>query len=106
MGEEPEYDEDGNVKPVEFSTANLCAFLQAGHAPDEVEYISTVEEVKSVTAMGKNFWSFNVIYRSEEDESVEIPTFVLKSSEIELFLLSSRTSTITCFHINRVVLLS
>lgn len=37
MGEEPEYDEDGNVKSVEFSTANLCAFLQAGHAPDEVE---------------------------------------------------------------------
>lgn len=49
----------------------------------KLKYISTVEEVKSVTAMGKNFWSFNVIYRSEEDESVEIPTFVLKSSENE-----------------------
>lgn len=81
MGEEPEYDEDGNVKPVEFSTASLCAFLQAGHAPDEVEYISTVEEVKSVKAMGKNYWNFNVIYRSEEDESEEIPTFVLKSPD-------------------------
>ena len=81
MGEEPEYDEDGNVKPVEFSTASLCAFLQAGHAPDEVEYISTVEEVNSVKAMKKDFWSFNVIYRSEEDEGVEIPTFVLKASD-------------------------
>lgn len=81
MGEEPEYDEEGNVKPIEFSTANLCAFLQAGHAPDEVEYISTVEEVKSVKAMDKNFWSFNVIYRSEEDENTEIPAFVLKSTD-------------------------
>lgn len=81
MGEEPEYDEDGNVKPIEFSTASLCAFLQAGHAPDEVEYISTVEGVKSVKALGKDFWNFNVIYRSEEDESEEIPTFVLKASD-------------------------
>ena len=37
LGEEPEYDENGNVKPVEFSTATLCAFLQVGHAPDEEE---------------------------------------------------------------------
>lgn len=74
-------DEDGNVMPVEFSTASLCAFLQVGHAPDEVEYISTVEGVKSVKAMGKDFWNFNVIYRSEEDESEEIPTFVLKASD-------------------------
>ena len=31
--------------------------------------------------MDKNFWSFNVIYRSEEDENTEIPAFVLKSTD-------------------------
>lgn len=81
MGEEPEYDEEGNVKPIEFSTANLCAFLQGSHAPDEVEYISTVEDVKAVKAYGNAFWKFDVIYRSEEEDSVEVPTFVLQSKD-------------------------
>ena len=52
IGEEPDYDEEGNVKPVEFSTASLCAFLQAGHAPDEAEFITTVDDVKTVIALG------------------------------------------------------
>jgi len=81
LGEEPEYDEEGNVKPVEFSTESLCAFLQAGHAPDDVEFITTVEEVKTITALGNNYWSFNTIYRGEDDNEEEIPTYVLKSEE-------------------------
>ena len=81
LGEEPEYDEEGNVKPVEFSTENLCAFFQAGHAPDDVEFITTVEEVKTITALGNNYWSFNTIYRGEDDNEEEIPTYVLKSEE-------------------------
>ena len=81
MGEEPEYDEEGNVKPIEFSTANLCAFLQGSHALDEVEYISTVEDVKAVKAYGNSFWKFDVIYRSEEEDSVEVPTFALQSKD-------------------------
>ncbi|MCR5400905.1 MAG: DUF4299 domain-containing protein [Treponema sp.] len=83
LGEAPEYDEDGNVKPVEFSTESLCAFFQGSHAPDEAEFISTVEEVKSVEALGKKFWTFDVIYRSEEDDGIKIPTFVLQSEENE-----------------------
>ena len=81
LGEEPEYDEEGNVKPVEFSTERLCAFLQAGHAPDDVEFITTVEEVKTITALGNNYWSFNTIYRGEDDNEEEIPTFILKSEK-------------------------
>lgn len=81
LGEKPEYDEEGNVKPVEFSTESLCAFLQAGHAPDDVEFITTVEEVKTITALGNNYWSFNTIYRGEDDNEEEIPTYVLKSEE-------------------------
>lgn len=81
LGEEPEYDENGNVKPIEFSTEQLCAFLQRGHAPDEAEFISTVDEVRAVKAFGKDFWKFDVIYRSEEDDGIKIPTFVIQSNE-------------------------
>lgn len=81
FGEEPEYDENGNVKPIEFSTEQLCAFLQRGHAPDEAEFITTVDEVRAVKAFGKDFWKFDVIYRSEEDDGIKIPTFVIQSNE-------------------------
>lgn len=81
LGEEPEYDEDGNVKPIEFSTASLCSFFQVGHAPDEAEFITTVEDVSSVKAFGKQFWKFDVIYRGSESDETYIPTFVLKEDE-------------------------
>lgn len=83
MGKAPDYDEEGNVKPIEFSTENLCAFLQTKKAPDEAEFITTVKTVKSVNSFGKDFWTFNVIYRTYEDDEIEIPTFVLKSEENE-----------------------
>ena len=81
MGEEPEYDEEGNVKPVEFSTEKLCAFMQMGHAPDEAKYISTVEKVNSVKAFGKDFWKFDVVDRTSGEAEILIPTFTLKNKE-------------------------
>lgn len=81
MGEEPEYDEDGKVKPIEFSTASLCAFMQAGHAPDEVEFISTIEEVQEVQSFDKIFWKYDVIYRAEGDTETLIPMYTLKTDE-------------------------
>ena len=66
---------------MEFSTEQLCAFLQRGRAPDEAEYISVVQDVKAVKAFGKDFWRFDVIYRSGEGEEIKIPTFVMQSEE-------------------------
>ena len=40
-------------------------------------------EVKSVKAFGKNFWTFYLIYRNGDDDSVKISTFVLQSEENE-----------------------
>lgn len=81
IGEEVEYDEDGNVKPVEFSTEKLCAFFQTGPSPDDAEYISTVKAVKSVESLEKSFWSFEIIFRGVEEKEIFIPTFVRKTSE-------------------------
>lgn len=82
IGEEPEYDEDGNVKPVEFSTANLCAFLQFGsHAPDDAEFISTVDSAKTVNSFNNLFCQFNVIYKSDDSDEIKIPTYVQKNDK-------------------------
>lgn len=82
LGEEPEYDDNGNVKPINFSTESLCAFFQTGHAKDDAEFITTVENIKNADAFGNTFWKFNVIYRanSEEDDT-KIPTCVLKTKD-------------------------
>ena len=47
----------------------------------DVEFITTVDEVKTVTALEHTFWSFNTIYRGGEDNEEEIPTFILKSEK-------------------------
>lgn len=77
LGEEPDYDEDGNVKPLHFSTEKLCSFMQWGnHAPDEAEFISVVDDIKTVNYLGKSFYNFGVIFRTEdEEEDIVIPCF-------------------------------
>jgi hypothetical protein len=80
IGEEPEYDDEGNVMPVKFSTEQLCAFLQTGPAPDDVDFITTVEDVKEVNALENSFWKFETVYRGMDGEE-KIPTYVLKSEE-------------------------
>lgn len=82
IGQETEYDEDGKVKPIHFSTESLCAFIQTDKVPDDAEFISTVNEVKNVTALGESYWFFNVIYRTDGDD-LELPVYALKSSENE-----------------------
>lgn len=81
LGEDPEYDEEGNVIPIEFSTESLCVFIQSGDVPDDAEFITTVDNIKTVEALGNDFWNFDIIYRGEEYNEVKIPTFVLKSKE-------------------------
>lgn len=81
MGEEPEYDKDGNVVPIHFSTESLCAFFPSRYAPDDVEFISTVEDIQVAKSLKKSFWNFDVIYRGSGELEIKIPTFLLKSKE-------------------------
>lgn len=75
-GQKPDYDEDGNVKPLHFSTEKLCSFMQWGnHAPDDAEFISVVEDVKTVNYMEKSFYNFGVVLRDDSDEEIVIPCF-------------------------------
>lgn len=78
--EDVEYDEQGNIKPVEISTANLCAFFQTRKAIDDAEYISKVDKVEKISNFKRAFWKFDVVYRAESNETL-IPTFALKTDE-------------------------
>lgn len=81
MGKEPDYDENGNVVPIQFSTETLCAYFPSRYSPDDVEFITTVENVSVVKSIKKSFWNFDVIYRGDEETETKIPTFFLKSKE-------------------------
>ena len=81
LGQEPEYDENGNVKPVEFSTESLCAFMQVCGSPDDVDFISTVDDFETVNSFDDTFWKFDVVYRRVDDECDKIPTFVKKTKK-------------------------
>ena len=80
LGQEPEYDENGNIKPVEISTESLCAFMQVCASPDDVEFISTVEKFETVDSFDDSFWKFHVIHR-KMDEDDEIPTYIKKTDQ-------------------------
>jgi len=84
IGEAPEYDEKGNVLPVHFSTEKLCAFIQfVKGAPDEAEFITTVDSVSEISSLGKTYYHFDIKLNSndEDDDHISIPCYVKKNDE-------------------------
>lgn len=74
FGEKPEYEEDGSVKPVVISTAEMVAFFQNSEAyPDDGELQSPVfSEPEAIGLFDADFYRLEVaIARDEED--VRIP---------------------------------
>ena len=75
-GQEPNYDENGNVEPVKFSLENLVAFLNTNSkCPDEAEFQSPVGEVKDAASiLGVEFYKTDVIIcrRNTEDGELEV----------------------------------
>ena len=56
-GQEPTYDNNGNVEPVRFSMENLVAFLNTDpKCPDESEFQSPVGPIEKVSALGVDFF--------------------------------------------------
>jgi len=85
IGEEPEYDENGNIKPVHFSLDNLVAFIPT-ECPDDVEFQSPLIGTKTVSRFfGAKIVSGYMItaYRSESGEcaqDIRIPFIVAQSN--------------------------
>lgn len=85
LGEKPEYDEDGNVKPVNFSTEKLVAFLNLDDkCPDEGEFQSPTLWCDELSLLGIDFYKTTIILHREndaDDESsqISVPLYFRKS---------------------------
>lgn len=64
MGQEPTYNADGTVQPVEFSTANLVAYLtMEKKAPDEAQFQSPAGPVESLSFVGIDLYKTTIAIR-------------------------------------------
>lgn len=78
MGIEPEYDENGNVLPIELCNNELVAYLPHDEEfPDEAEFASTVKSVEQVSLFGIDFIKA-VISICHEPEETYIPLYFKK----------------------------
>lgn len=74
-GQEPEYDEDGNVEPVKFSTEQLVAFLNTNEkCPDEATFQSPATNIGSSSLMGIDFYKCNILI-IDKDGRYEVPLY-------------------------------
>ena len=81
LGKEPEYDENGQVKPVHFNTEQLVAFFQSDDkCPDEASFQSPAGEIRERQFMGIDFYETEVIIHRDEDE-VSVP-FVFRKDRV------------------------
>lgn len=69
MGEEPSYNEDGSVQPVNFSMEQLAAYLAAeSKAPDEAQFQSPAGPVESMSFVNLDLLKTSIIIRGEEGD--------------------------------------
>ena len=73
-GEKPDYDDQGNVIPVKFSTENLVAFFDLNEkCPDEPEFQSPAGTMRERSLLGIDFWETDIfIHRDHFDVKVPI----------------------------------
>jgi hypothetical protein len=78
MGIEPEYDENGNILPIELCNNELVAYLPHDEEfPDEAEFASTVKSVEQVSLFGIDFIKA-VISICHEPEETYVPLYFKK----------------------------
>lgn len=78
MGIEPEYDENGNVLPIELYNNELVAYLPHDEEfPDDAEFASTVKSVEQVSLFGIDFIKA-VISICHEPEEMYVPLYFKK----------------------------
>ena len=78
MGIEPEYDENGNILPMELYNNELVAYLPHNEEfPDDAEFASTVKSVEQVSLFGIDFFKA-VISICHEPEETYVPLYFKK----------------------------
>ncbi len=78
MGDEPEYDEDGNILPMELYNNELVAYLPHNEEfPDDAEFASMVKSAEPVSLFGIDFIKA-VISICHEPEETYVPLYFKK----------------------------
>ena len=89
MGEKPEFEKDGSVKPLEFDMSRMVASFQSSEAyPDDTEFQSPAYGLAARTAFEKDFHRLTIAIALDEctGETVKIPLYARK----ELFSAAPR----------------
>ncbi len=72
-GREPEYDENGNVKPVDFSTEILVAFMNTDDDfPDDFEFHSPIRNVEKINSVGVDLYRCEVLFMHDPDRPLAL----------------------------------
>ena len=81
LGEKPDYDENGNVKPLVFDMSGMVAFLQHSVAyPHVAEFQSPAVAVSVEKAWNREYYSIKIaVAHDEDDNEVCIPLIAKKS---------------------------
>ena len=76
IGQEPTYNEDGSVQPVQFSTERLVAYLTVeSKAPDEAQFQSPAGPVECISIAGVELFKTDITIRGE-DADFHVPIFI------------------------------
>jgi len=81
IGEEPEHDENGKIKPVEFDMSQAVAFFQHSVAyPHVAEFQSPASGISVLKKWEREYYSINItIAHDEDDDGVCIPLIAKKT---------------------------
>ncbi len=77
IGEKPEYDENGEVKPIHFDLRSLVAYLNTDEkAPDEAEFQSPITNISDCSVLGVDFHKVGITVCQRETEDGELTVSV------------------------------
>ena len=71
-GQEPTYNEKGEVEPVRFDLTNMVAYIPKNEYPEDAEFQSKISNIEEFDYLGIRFCSFDILIAREDDTEVKI----------------------------------
>jgi hypothetical protein len=72
IGNKPDYDEQGNVKPVVFDLSNLVSFFPRTDYSDDAEFQSPINSIETVNAFDNEFYVINITVFRDPDVCIDL----------------------------------
>ena len=79
IGQQPQYDEHGNIEPIRFDTSKMVAFLSTNRkSPDEAEFQAPVNKLSIAELLNVQFIKTEIQVCSHDDTNVFLPLYFRK----------------------------